>query len=115
MARAGKHAGEQAMISRRSFLTHLLAAAALVPLLGVEHADARKKARVEAKPSRNRSHHAALRRRRAALRPARNPVSRRAYVRAPRYRLEEGWPHGWMDPHWYRSSGDPFFDPGRWN
>ena len=101
------------MISRRSFVMHLLATAALVPFAGVGDADARQKARRAGKHAKNRPRYATLQRRQA--RHARKPVSRRAVVRAPRNRLEEGWPYGWMDPHWYRSSGDPFFDPGRWN
>jgi hypothetical protein len=102
------------MISRRSFLTHLLAAAALVPLLRVGDANARQKPGGAVKPSKNRPRTTAVRRRQVALRQPRKPVPRRPIV--PRDRLLEGYPYnGWMDPHWYRSSGDPFYDPFLWN
>jgi hypothetical protein len=112
------------MISRRSFLTHLLAATVLVPFIGAGDADAagsaKRRGKSLAKGRRKGSgkRYAARTRTRnrkyASTRRQRRPVSRPVYVRAPRSRLEEGWPFGWMDPRWSLGSGDPFFDP-RWN
>ena len=85
-------------------MTHLLAAAALVPFLGVEHADARQKAVGSVNRSKSPPRYAA-RRSQTAVRRVRQPVPRRSVVRAPRNRLEEGWPYGYMDPRWYTDLG----------